>query len=161
MLNLLSFVLFFIFFLLFNLYIATILIGFLYLFYFILNKIIFKKTNMKFIILSFFLIFLGLFSLYMNNDIFIKLKTSFVYWFFFAIFILSNVSKKLFKNKINLDKRYSILLKLDFAILFLILGFLNLYITINFETKIWFFFKIFVFPFIIFFYALIRLYKIF
>lgn len=139
----------------YNIYVATITIGIFNFIIFLLFKIIYKKINLKFLVSSFFLIFFGIISIYFKNDIFIKLKTSFFYWCLFIILILLITNKKLLK-KIKINKKYINIIKIDFALLFLIMGFINLYIINNYSTKTWILFKIVFFPIIIFIYIFLK-----
>lgn len=96
-----------------------------------------------------FIIILGSFTLIFHNPIFIKWKPTIIYWVFSIILIASQfIGKKpviyrLLNEKVTLPKKVWTHLNISWAIFFLMLGILNLYVVYHYDTNAWVNFKLF------------------
>lgn len=96
-----------------------------------------------------FIVLLGGSTLLFHKDIFIKWKPSVIYWIFaFALLFTQFFSRKtllerMLSDKIALKTKIWKHLNLSWAIFFIFLGFLNLYVVYHFDTNAWVNFKLF------------------
>jgi intracellular septation protein len=100
------------------------------------------------VITSIFILVLGGSTLIFHKPIFIKWKPTIVYWIFTIVLLASQFSAKtlihrMLKDKITLPHKVWSRLNLSWAIFFLILGFLNLYVVYHYDTNAWVNFKLF------------------
>ena len=93
---------------------------------------------------------LGAMTLIFHKTIFIKWKPTIVYWLFSVILIGTHFigSKKplmhrMLKDKITLPAKVWSNLNISWAVFFLLLGCLNLYVVYNYSTNAWVYFKLF------------------
>lgn len=109
----------------------------------------FRRTETMQIITLASVLVLGGTTLLFHNALFIKWKPSIIYWAFGVVFISSkfvgkrNLIQRLMDNKIQLPQFVWNRLNLAWAIFFIILGFINLYVVYNFNTDTWVNFKLF------------------
>jgi intracellular septation protein len=111
-----------------------------------------KKLDKKQLItLAVFVVFGGM-TLYFHNPIFVKWKPSVIFWVFGAVFLLSHVIGKkpliqrmmegmLEENKNKLPAQVWKKMNLAWAVFFILLGTINIYIAYNFSTEAWVNFK--------------------
>ncbi|MGB6977440.1 MAG: septation protein A [Gammaproteobacteria bacterium] len=107
-----------------------------------------RFEKMQLLVLGLVLV-LGTFTLVFHNPLFIKWKPTVIYWLFALVFAGSQwIGKKLLirhmlessvKFPINIWRQ----LNLIFAVLFLLMGVLNLYVAYYFSTNTWVNFKLF------------------
>ena len=96
-----------------------------------------------------FVVLLGGSTLLFHKDIFIKWKPSVIYWIFAITLLFSQffsaktVLERMLSDKINLATRIWKRLNMSWAIFFILLGFLNLYVVYHFDTNVWVNFKLF------------------
>jgi len=92
---------------------------------------------------------LGGMTLYFQNDTFIKWKPTVLYWVFAVVLISAdlfwkkNFIQTMMGNDIGLPERVWKTLNLSWAIFFLCLGILNLYVAFNYSIDTWASFKLF------------------
>lgn len=96
------------------------------------------------------IIILGSATLAFQNELFIKWKPTLVNWAFGFVFLGShyigekNLIRRMMEGKIRLtDERIWDKLNLTWAIFFIVLGLINLYVAYFFSTEIWVNFKLF------------------
>lgn len=96
-----------------------------------------------------FVVLLGGSTLLFHKDIFIKWKPSVIYWIF-AITLLTSqffsaktVLERMLSDKISLAAKIWKRLNMSWAIFFILLGCLNLYVVYHFDTNAWVNFKLF------------------
>lgn len=133
----------------YGIYIATavtMVASFLQVSYFWLKHRRFEKLH--WITLALVLI-LGGSTLIFHKEIFIKWKPSIIYWLFTIILVITQLfgSKPLLHrmlgDKIIIPDKIWSRLNMSWAIFFLFLGILNLYVVYNFNTNSWVNFKLF------------------
>lgn len=96
-----------------------------------------------------FIMILGSMTLIFHKAIFIKWKPTIVYWIFGAVLLGSHfigkktVMHRMLNDKITLPKKIWSRLNLSWAIFFLLLGVLNLYVVYHYDTNAWVNFKLF------------------
>ena len=94
-------------------------------------------------------IFFGGATIYFHNETFIKWKPTVLYWCFSAAFIISQLFLKKNLIRVTLEKQITLpdniwsRLNIAWAIFFLCLGIINLYVAFNFSTAAWVNFKLF------------------
>ncbi|MEW6354480.1 MAG: septation protein A [Pseudomonadota bacterium] len=104
---------------------------------------------------SMHLLTLGLIALFggatllLQDEMFIKWKPSILYWLLGAVFLGSqfigarNVTQRMFGKNITLPAAGWVRLNLSWALFFITLGFINLYVVYHFDTDTWVNFKLF------------------
>lgn len=96
-----------------------------------------------------FIVLLGGSTLLFHKDIFIKWKPSVIYWIFAITLLFSQffssktILERMLSEKITLSKKIWRRSNLTWAIFFMALGFLNLYVIYHFDTNAWVNFKLF------------------
>jgi intracellular septation protein len=96
-----------------------------------------------------FVVLLGGSTLLFHKDIFIKWKPSVIYWIFALTLLFSQffsaktVLERMLSDKIGLTTLIWKRLNMSWAIFFILLGFLNLYVVYHFDTNAWVNFKLF------------------
>ncbi len=96
-----------------------------------------------------FVVILGGSTLFFHNEIFIKWKPSVIYWIFTIILFISQffspktVLERMLSDKIKLTKKIWQRLNFSWALFFLLLGILNIYVIYHFNTNVWVNFKLF------------------
>ena len=109
----------------------------------------FHRTETMQIITLISVLILGGITLFLHNALFIKWKPSIIYWAFGIVFISSqffgkrNLIQRLMDNKVQLPQFAWNRLNISWAIFFIILGFVNLYVVYHFSTDTWVNFKLF------------------
>ncbi|ABS78241.1 septation protein A [Coxiella burnetii] len=109
----------------------------------------FRRFEKFHVITLIFILLLGSFTLVFHNAIFIKWKPTIVYWIFAIVLFGSHFFGKhtlvhrMLKEKIELPAKTWSRLNLSWALFFLILGVLNLFVVYNFDTNTWVNFKLF------------------
>ncbi len=106
-----------------------------------------KFENMQLITLA-IIVVLGGATLAFHNDIFIKWKVSVINWAFGIILLATQWSdtplmKRLLSAKIVLPDLVWKKLNVSWALFFIALGFLNLYVAYHYDTATWVNFKLF------------------
>lgn len=92
---------------------------------------------------------LGGATLFFHNPWFIKWKPTGIYWLSSLVFLVSTyfgkkpIIQKIMENNINLPKKIWKRLNIAWAIYFLLMGTLNLYIAYSYSTDFWVNFKLF------------------
>jgi intracellular septation protein len=105
---------------------------------------------------------LGSMTLYFQNDAFIKWKPTILYWAFFAVligaelFMHKNLMKTIMGKEMTLPDSVWKKLNYAWAIFFLCLGFINLYIAFNYSIDTWANFKLFGATGLMFIFAIIQ-----
>lgn len=96
-----------------------------------------------------FIVLLGGSTLFFHKDIFIKWKPSVIYWIF-AITLLASqffssktLLERMLSEKITLTKKIWQRLNITWAVFFVCLGFLNVYVIYHYDTNFWVNFKLF------------------
>lgn len=95
------------------------------------------------------LLVLGSATLLFRNEAFIKWKPTVIYWLLGLGFLLSQwIGKKpaiqrIAEHSLQLDSSVWARLNLSWALFFILMGFLNLYVMLNFDTDTWVNFKLF------------------
>ncbi len=90
---------------------------------------------------------LGSATIIFHNPLFFKWKPTVVYWVFGALFTTSQfLGKKpflqrLMDSKVTLPRAIWRQLNLAWAVFFIVLGFINLYVAYHFSTNTWVYFK--------------------
>ncbi len=140
---------FFIAFKLWGIYVATAVAmatSFLQLLLYWLRHRRFEKLH---VITFIFIFILGGFTLIFHKPIFIQWKPTIVYWIFTLVLLGSHwIGKKpllhrMLNEKITLSMKVWSRLNFSWALFFLFLGFLNLYVVYHFDTNTWVNFKLF------------------
>ena len=140
---------FFVAFKLWGIYVATAVAmatSFLQLLFFWLRHRRFEKAH---IITFVFILVLGGSTLIFHNPIFIKWKPTIVYWAFSVLlmgsqwFTSKTLLHRMLSDKINLSLKIWARLNTSWALFFLVLGAVNLYVVYNFDTNTWVNFKLF------------------
>lgn len=149
LLDFLPIALFFIAFKYFNLMIATqvaIVASLVQLLWLRFTSGKFQKVNL----ISFLsILILGGATLLLKDDIFVKWKPTAVYWLLGAALLFSQIFsakpllQRLGEKSVNMPERVWRSLNMTWAIFFISMGFLNLYVIYNFDTAFWVNFKLF------------------
>ena len=88
-------------------------------------------------------------TLFLHDEMFIKWKPSVINWLFAAVFLGSmwvgkqNIIKRMMGGQVNLPQHVWSTLNVAWAVFFIFLGFLNLYVVYNYDTDTWVNFKLF------------------
>jgi len=96
-----------------------------------------------------FIIVLGSLTLIFHKSIFVKWKPTIVYWIFSGVLFGSHffakkpVMQSMLADKVSLPDKVWPRLNMSWAIFFLALGILNLYVVYNYNTNAWVNFKLF------------------
>ncbi len=96
-----------------------------------------------------FIVLLGGSTLLFHKDIFIKWKPSVIYWIFAITLLCSQffskktVLERMLSDKITLTVKIWKRLNLSWAVFFILMGFLNVYVVYHFDTNAWVNFKLF------------------
>ncbi len=106
-----------------------------------------KFEKMQLITLA-IIVILGGATLIAHNDIFIKWKVSVVNWVFGIVLLATQWSdmplmKRLLSQKINLPDQVWKKLNLSWAIFFIVMGIINIYVAYHTSTATWVNFKLF------------------
>lgn len=94
-------------------------------------------------------VILGGFTLIFHKAIFIKWKPSIIYWLFAIALLIShwisdkNLLHRMLGDKINLPKPVWQRLNIAWALFFIFLGGLNIYVVYHYDTNAWVNFKLF------------------
>jgi intracellular septation protein len=92
---------------------------------------------------------LGGITLWLRNPLFIKWKPTVVYWLFAAAFFASQffgektLTERVMGQALQLDAALWRQLNLMWAVVFLVLGAVNVYVLYNYSEQTWAFFKVF------------------
>ncbi len=92
---------------------------------------------------------LGGATLFFHNPWFIKWKPTGIYWLSSLVFLLSSyigkkpLIQKMMESNVKLPKKIWLRLNLAWAIYFLVMGALNIYVAYHYDTDIWVNFKLF------------------
>lgn len=107
----------------------------------------FEKIHLVMLIL---ILLLGTSTLLFHRTIFIKWKPTIIYWLFTFILVSSHffgnkkpTLEKMLSKKITLPRKIWKHINLGWAIFFLIMGAVNLYVAYYFSTNTWVYFKLF------------------
>ncbi|HEY6642927.1 septation protein A [Povalibacter sp.] len=107
-----------------------------------------KISTMSLISAGLVLVFGGL-TLWIHDEAFIKWKVTVVYWLFAAGFLVSQfigerpIIQRMLDANVTLERPMWLKLNLIWALFFLALGALNIYVMFNFSTDTWAKFKVF------------------
>ena len=92
---------------------------------------------------------LGGATLFFHNPWFIKWKPTGIYWISAIVFLgseffgKSNLIKKMMSGNINLPLKIWVRLNRAWAIFFILMGAINIYVAYNYDTDVWVNFKLF------------------
>lgn len=112
-------------------------------------KVTTGKIDVTLIISGVIIVVFGGATLWLHNENFIKWKPTVLYWIFTVALIGSqllfkrNLIRSLMQQQIAMPDPIWGRLNLAWAIFFLLLGFLNLYVAFNYSTETWVDFKLF------------------
>lgn len=112
-------------------------------------RIIHHRFEKLHIITFVFIIVLGSLTLIFHNAIFVKWKPTIVYWVFAGVLLGTHFFDKktlihrMLNDKITLPDKVWPRLNMSWAIFFLVLGILNIYVVYNYNTNTWVNFKLF------------------
>lgn len=119
----------------------------------VLQNIIYRLRNKRFeklhVITLASVLVLGSFTLIFHKAIFIQWKPSIIYWIFAAILLFGhyvsrkNVLARMLGDKIILPDRIWNQLNMAWALFFIFLGFLNVYVIYHYSMNAWVNFKLF------------------
>lgn len=107
-----------------------------------------RFEKMHLITLALILLFGGL-TLYLQDPLFIKWKPTVAYWLFAVAFVASqilgerNLTERMMDHAINAPKLVWVKLNFAWALFFITMGFINLYVAFNYEENTWVNFKLF------------------
>ena len=110
---------------------------------------IYRKVEKIHLITLLMILILGGTTLLLHDPLFIKLKPSVIYWVFSIMFFATQwigqqtLTERLLGDKLKADKSIWKVINLSWALFFLLLGFLNLYVVYHFSTNAWVNFKLF------------------
>jgi len=113
------------------------------------HRIKYQRYEKMHLISMALIVVLGGATLFFHNPWFIKWKPTGIYWLSAIIFIGSNfigtrpVIQKMMDSNINLPQKIWQRINIAWAIFFLIMGALNLYVAYNYSTDTWVNFKLF------------------
>ncbi|SNR97781.1 intracellular septation protein [Methylobacillus rhizosphaerae] len=142
-------ILFFIAFKLFGIYVATAVAIAATIIQIIWAKLRTGKVEATLIMSGAIIVVFGGATLWLHDESFIKWKPTILYWLFTAGLLGSqwlfgrNLIRKLMEKQIAMPDPVWTRLNLAWAVFFLMLGFLNLYVAFNYSTEIWVDFKLF------------------
>lgn len=109
----------------------------------------YRRIEVTHAIASILILVLGTATLLLHSAIFIKWKPTAVYWLLGMLFLGSQIIgvkpfiQRLMENKITMPQSTWQRLNLSWAIFFICMGGVNLYIAYNFSTDVWVNFKLF------------------
>ncbi len=109
----------------------------------------YRRFEKLHVITMLFILILGGATLIFHKAIFIKWKPTIVYWIFslallFSQFITKHtLMHRMFKDKIELPVKVWSRINLSWALFFVFLGGLNLYVVYHYDTNVWVNFKLF------------------
>jgi len=92
---------------------------------------------------------LGSATLFFHDELFIKWKPTALYWAFSTLFLGSQyftekpILQRMMETNISLSRSLWLRFNFSWAVFFLMMGFLNLYVVYNFSTNTWVNFKLF------------------
>ncbi|MDQ2994820.1 MAG: septation protein A [Pseudomonadota bacterium] len=92
---------------------------------------------------------LGTATLLLHNPLFFKWKPSVIYWAFGVVFLFSQIIghkpflQRLMDSKITLPRIIWHRLNTAWALFFIVLGFVNIYVAYHYSTDTWVYFKLF------------------
>ena len=142
-------IVFFVIFKLYGIYAATtsaiIISGLQVLFYWLKYRRFDKMLLLTFVGITVF----GGATLIFHNPLFIKWKVSIIYWILSIAFLASqwfgkkNLIQRMLDQKITLPNQIWLRLNLLWALYFLTIGFINIYVAYHFSTETWVNFKLF------------------
>jgi intracellular septation protein len=147
-------VLFFVAFKWYGIYVATVVGISVTALQVIINAIVAKRIDkIQLIMLAVFVV-LGGMTLYFHDPLFVKWKPTVVYWIFGTALLMSQIvgKKPLMQRmfELKLEKNNAIVpeliwkkLNTAWAVAFMALGCINLYVAYNFSTDIWVYFKLY------------------
>lgn len=107
------------------------------------------KVDKMLLISATLIILLGGMTLYLQNDNFIKWKPTVLYWLFTIVLIVTdlfwhkNLVKTMMGHAMELPELVWKKLNYSWAIFFIFLGFLNLYVAFSYSIDVWASFKLF------------------
>ena len=116
----------------------------------VLYWLLYKKFEKMHLITFVVVLIFGGLTIYLNDENFIKWKPTIVNWCFSLAFIGSHfIGKKtliermltMAENKLELPKHVWRNLNISWAVFFIFMGFVNLYVAFNFSTEFWVNFK--------------------
>lgn len=142
-------ILFFIAFKFFDIYVATAVAIVATILQIIYSKIRYGKVENMLIISGVLITVFGGATLFLKDPTFIQWKPTILYWLFSVVLVFSNLffKKNLMRNlmskQITLPDNIWDKLNLAWAVLFLSLGFINLYVAFNYSQDTWVNFKLF------------------
>lgn len=142
-------ILFFIAFKLYDIYVATAVAIAATLAQIIYSKIRYGKVEKMLIVSGVLITVFGSATLYLKDPDFIKIKPSVLYWLFATTLLGSqfifkkNLMRNVMEKQINLPDKIWGSLNIAWATLFVVLGFLNLYVAFNYSEDFWVNFKLF------------------
>ena len=88
-------------------------------------------------------------TLFLHDEMFIKWKPSVINWLFAAVFLGSmwigkqNIIQRMLGSQVSLPQDVWAKLNVAWAMFFIFLGFLNIYVVYNYDTDTWVNFKLF------------------
>lgn len=109
----------------------------------------FKRTETMQLITLGAITFLGGATLLLHDEMFIKWKPSVIYWLFGVFFIGSQfigekpLIQRVMADQLTLPNRVWRNINTSWAVFFIILGFVNIYVAYHFSTDAWVNFKLF------------------
>lgn len=115
----------------------------------LLDKLIFKKIDLKHLITSSVLILFGSLTLIFHDPIFIKWKVTIVYWTLALVLLFTQWFSKKTLIETILGETFTVpatlwrRLNLSWAFFFIIMSLANLYVMYNYSTNTWVYFKLF------------------
>ena len=115
---------------------------------FVFYKIVYKRVEPMVVITMVMIIILGAATLLLHNEMFIKWKPTAIDWAFAIAFLASQWTKKtlmqrMLENNIQLPAEIWQKLNIAWAVFFLSMGGLNIYVAYHYNTDIWVNFKLF------------------
>jgi intracellular septation protein len=132
-----------------NIYLATALTMITTVLQISLFWLIHRRVEKFHLITMAFVVILGSFTLLLHNPIFIQWKPTVVYWLFSAVlmgsqwFTHKNIIHRMLDEKITLPLKIWRRVNTSWALFFVFLGGLNLYVVYHFSTAAWVNFKLF------------------
>lgn len=108
-----------------------------------------QKVDNALLISAVLVIVMGALTLYLQNDVFIKWKPTLLDWIFAVVLLAAeafwgkNIIKTLMGKEIELPGKIWKVLNLSWAIFFILMGILNLYVAFNYSIDTWASFKLF------------------
>ena len=108
-----------------------------------------KTTKKSAFLSSIMILAFGSATLFFNNEMFVKAKPTVLYWLFAVLFVFSQIALKkpfiqsLGQEVIKLDQDKWRKLNMSWAMFFMFMGTLNLYVILNYDSQTWVNFKFF------------------